>query len=90
MDFEWADNEAQSNHRKHGITFQEAATVFGDPIALTSPDPDHSDDENRFITFGYSHQNRLLAAAHTERENTTRLLSARLATRAEKRLYEQT
>ena len=64
-------------------------TVIGDPLALTSPDLDHSDEENRFITFGYSHQNRLLVVAHTERENTTRLLSARLATRAEKRLYEQ-
>ncbi len=89
MNFEWDDNKAQSNQRKHGIAFQEAATVFGDPLALTSPDPDHSDDEDRFLTFGYSHQNRLLVVAHTERENTTRLLSARLATRAEKRLYEQ-
>lgn len=90
MEFEWDDNKAEANRRNHQVTFAEAKTVFGDPLALTAMDPDHSDDEQRFLTFGYSQQSRLLVVAHTERENRTRLISARLATRAEKRLYEQT
>jgi len=68
MEFEWDDNKAQSCQEKRGITFTEAATVFGDPLALTSPDPDHSEDEERFVTFGYSKQNRLLVVARAERQ----------------------
>lgn len=88
MEFEWDSDKAESNLRKHGVTFHEAGTVFNDPFALTSPDPDHSDDEDREVTFGVSRQNRLLVVIHTERGNKTRLISARVATRAEKRSYE--
>ncbi len=88
MEFEWDPNKAETNLRKHGVTFPEAATVFNDPLAITAPDPDHSDDEEREVTFGISRQNRLLVVVHTEHDNKTRIISARFATRAEKRAYE--
>lgn len=87
-DFEWDPSKAESNLRKHGITFHEAATVFNDPLAVTAPDPDHSYDEEREVTFGISRQNRLLAVVHTDRGVKTRIISARFATRAEKHMYE--
>jgi uncharacterized DUF497 family protein len=89
MEFDWDENKAQSNWREHKVTFHEAATVFGDPQAITFDDPDHSTEEQRFLTFGYSHRNRLLVVAHTERYGKTRLISARQATRAERNLYEE-
>ena len=60
MDFEWDPNKAEINLRKHGVSFAEAGTVFGDELAITVPDPDHSDDENRYITVGWSNRRRLL------------------------------
>jgi uncharacterized DUF497 family protein len=89
MEFEWDDNKAEHNFANHGVTFHEAATVFGDPLAITFDDPDHSDEEERFLTFGLSHLSRLLVVAHTDREGRTRIISARQVTRSERKLYEQ-
>lgn len=89
MDFEWDPDKAASNLTKHGVAFAEAATVFGDPLAITFFDPDHSDDEDRFVTFGHSNQGRLLVVSHTDRDNRTRIISARVATRRERKIYEK-
>ena len=69
MEFEWDPKKATANIQKHDITFQEAATVFGDPLAITFEDPDHSTEENRYITFGLSLQKRLIVVSNTERED---------------------
>jgi len=89
MEFEWDPEKASSNVRKHGVTFHEAATVFGDPLAITFADPDHSMDENRYLTFGISRLDRLLVVSHTERRGWVRIINARLMTRQERRIYEQ-
>ena len=89
MEFEWDRRKAATNNRKHRVSFEEASTVFGDPRALTFPDPDHSDDERRYLTFGYSERNRLLVVIHTDRDNRTRIISARTAIAAERRIYEE-
>ena len=89
MEFEWDPKKAAANVRKHDITFQEAATIFGDPLAVTFYDPDHSVDENRFITFGLSLQKRLLIVSHTERGGQTRIINARLMDRDERKIYEE-
>lgn len=88
MDFEWDDTKAQTNEIKHGVSFAEAMTVFGDPLALTGYDPGHSDDEDRFITMGASLAGRLLIVSHTERGDKIRIISAREATRHERKDYE--
>ena len=88
MEFEWDRKKAAANERKHGISFQEAATVFGDPLAITFADPDHSEGEYRFLTFGVSRFNRLLVVSHTEREGRVRIISAREAMRRERKIYE--
>ena len=88
MDFEWDDTKAERNHRKHGVSFEEASTVFFDSLSVTGQDPDHSSTEHRLVTFGLSWSGRLLAVAHTERRgDRIRIISAREATRAERRLY---
>jgi uncharacterized DUF497 family protein len=89
MEFEWDKNKAESNIKKNGVTFHEAATVFGDPLAITFQDPDHSIDEYRYITFGISRFNRLLVVSHTEREGKTRIISARPMAGKEKKIYEE-
>lgn len=89
MQFEWDPEKAAANERKHGVTFQEAATVFSDPMALTFADPDHSFDEERDITFGISRQERFLVVSHTSRGKRTRIISARLTTRQERKIYEK-
>jgi hypothetical protein len=89
MEFEWDLNKAQLNLEKHGVSFQEAATVFGDPLSITFPDPDHSIRENRYVTIGMSQFERLLVIAHTDRGEIVRLISARSATRRETRFYEE-
>jgi uncharacterized DUF497 family protein len=89
MEFEWDPEKASSNVRKHGVTFHEAATVFGDPLAITFADPDHSMDENRYLTFGISRLDRFLVVSHTERRGRVRIINARLMTRQERRIYEQ-
>src|SRR5262245_6437369 len=89
MEFEWDPEKAAGNLAKHGIAFQEAASVFGDPLAVTYYDPDHSEDEDRFITFGHSSQGRVLVVSHTDRDDRTRIISARQATRKERKQYEE-
>ena len=89
MEFEWDPKKAGANVRKHDVTFQEATAVFGDPLAITFEDPDHSEDENRYITFRLSTQERLLVVSHTERGDRTRIISARLMDRKERRIYEE-
>ena len=89
MKFEWDAKKAKSNLRKHGVSFDEGATVFLDPHAVSGPDPDHSIDESRYITFGYSSLGRLLTVCHTYRPGTIRLINARRATRTEREIYEK-
>ncbi|MFH1739845.1 MAG: BrnT family toxin [bacterium] len=89
MQFDWDPGKAWSNVRKHGLSFEEAATVFYDPFSATFDDPDHSDDESRFITVGYSSQNRLCVVVHTERESTLRIISARQTTAQERKRHEE-
>jgi len=89
MLFEWDESKAARNVVKHGVAFPEAATVFGDPFAITWHDPDHSADEDRFLTFGYSESGKLLVVSHTDRGDSVRLISARIATRKERKLYEE-
>lgn len=88
MDFEWDDDKAEANERKHGVSFTEAETVFADQLALTGYDPDHSDEEDRYITMGTSIDGRLLVVAHTDRNDRIRIISARKASRKERRDYE--
>ena len=88
--FTWDPRKAAANVRKHGVTFEEAALVFGDPLALTIPDPDHSDEmEYREITLGTSPKRRVVVVAHTERDGSIRIISARLPTRREARAYQE-
>ena len=88
MSFQWDPIKAASNVEKHGISFEEAVTVFGDPLAVTILDPDHSIGEFRLLTTGLSRSQMLLVISHTERANEIRLISARLATRQERKSYE--
>lgn len=88
MKFEWDPEKSEANLKKHGISFHDAATIFGDPLALTFNDPDHSIGEHRLLTFGYSRMGQLLVVVHTERRATTRIISARRATRQERKIYE--
>jgi uncharacterized protein len=89
LKFEWDDAKAASNQRKHGITFDEAGTVFLDELALTGSDPDHSIGESRFVTFGMSSLGQLLAVSHTYRTDGIRIISARRVTRSERKMYEE-
>jgi len=86
--FVWDPVKATANAQEHGITFDEASTVFGDPLALLMSDPDHSEDEERYLLLGMSNQQRPLVIAFVERPPRTRLISARRATRRERRRYE--
>ena len=88
MEFEWNPDKAALNLEKHGVSFQEAATVFNDPLSMTFPDPDHSIRESRYVIIGLSRFGQLLVVAHTERETKVRII-ARKATRQERRFYEQ-
>lgn len=87
--FEWDPAKAKRNLAKHGVSFDEASTVFADPLALLMPDPDHSVDEERYVLLGMSNRRRLLVVAFAERSPRTRLISARMATRRERRQYEE-
>ena len=89
MRFEWHPGKAKANLWKHGVSFREAATVFGDPLSWTFSDPDHSREEDRLITVGISQLGNLLVIAHTDREGAIRIINARRATRREGRYYEQ-
>ena len=88
IDFEWDPAKARTNLRKHGVAFREVATVFRDPLSITVYDPDHSEEEDRFITVGKSVGGRFLIVAHTDRGTRTRIISARELTRAEREAYE--
>jgi hypothetical protein len=87
-EFEWDTEKAASNLQKHEVSFEEAATVFFDPLSLTIPDPLHSEDDNRFVITGLSHQQRHLVVVHSERDDRIRIISARLATASERKKYE--
>jgi uncharacterized DUF497 family protein len=87
--FEWDDRKAAANFKKHGVSFEEAATVFRDPLYLVFADPDHSIKENRFLIFGDSSEGRLLVVSYTQRQKSIRLISAREATRKEREFYEE-
>ena len=89
MKFEWDSLKATENLRKHGISFHEAATIFDDPLAITYPDPDHSESEGRQVTFGESCEHRLLVVSQVERSGNIRIISARKATRKERKIYEE-
>jgi uncharacterized DUF497 family protein len=87
--FEWDPRKDSANRRKHGVGFAEASTVFDDPLSTTIPDPDHADDEERFVIVGMSSERSLLAVVHTIRGERIRLISARSATKHERRDYEE-
>ena len=89
MKFEWDNKKAKTNLKKHQIAFEEAASVFGDPLAITFRDPDYSVGEKRYITFGVSQGGILLVLSHTYRNETARIISARRATRTERKIYEE-
>jgi len=89
MEFTWDSQKARSNLRKHKVSFVEAVTALSDPMAATNTDPDHSLEEDRYITFGVSSQGRLLVVAHTEEGDMIRIISARPASRRERKFYEE-
>jgi uncharacterized protein len=89
MEIAWDARKAAANLKKHKVSFEEASTIFVDSLAITGADPDHSAGEVRWITFGQSVRGRLLAVAHTDEGDTIRIISARTATRHEKRFYEE-
>ena len=88
MQFEWDPEKDQENRAKHGVSFDEASSIFGDPFAVTIDDPDHSSEEYRLLTTGYSNQQRLLIVAHTDRDERIRIINARDVAAAERRVYE--
>ncbi len=89
MIYEWDPEKAKRNLRDHGVSFEEAATVFLDPLAMTYPDPDRSNEEDREITIGYSTSRRLLCVSHVQRRNRTKIISARETTRKEREQHEE-
>lgn len=89
LTFAWDRRKASSNLTKHGVSFEEAVTAFEDPLSLTIPDPGHSEAESRYVLLGATHQNRLVAVVHTESGDIIRIVSARMATRRERRDYEE-
>lgn len=89
LTFEWDPPKARSNFAKHGVGFEEASTVFGDPLSLTIPDPEHSRMEERFVTMGIAFTGKLLVVVHTDRGDNIRIISARRANRRERKSYEK-
>ncbi|MCP4347842.1 MAG: BrnT family toxin [Desulfobacterales bacterium] len=89
LEFEWDSEKYKKNMSRHGVSFNEAATVFSDSLSVTYSDPDHSCGENRFITIGMSSSGRLLMVSHTDRNDRIRIISARELTRKERKQYEQ-
>ena len=88
MKFTWDRRKNRANLEKHGVSFDEATTVFSDPLAASIPDPDHSEAEERFVTMGFSARNRLVVVCHTEEGDTVRIISAREATSHERTKYQ--
>lgn len=89
LNFEWDEKKARTNATKHGVGFEEAATVFADPLSLTIHDPAHSQTEERFVLLGKSHTGKLLVVCHTERGDNLRIISARHANQRERKNYEE-
>jgi len=89
LKFEWDANKARTNRAKHGISFEESSSIFGDLLSLTIPDPAHSQVEDRFVTIGLSHRGKLLVVVHTERGDNIQIISARLASRRERQTNEK-
>ncbi len=89
MKFEWNSAKAAANFNKHGVSFEEAATVFADVLSHVFPDIDHSNDETRFLLIGMSHSGRVLVVSHTDRGDVVRVISAREATKKERKFYEE-
>jgi uncharacterized protein len=89
MELEWDPRKARNNLNKHGVSFTEAGTIFGDELAITVPDPDHSNEEDRYITIGWSDRRRVLIVSHTDRDDRIRIISARELTKAERKEYEE-
>ena len=89
LTFEWDREKAAENLRRHGVSFGEATSAFGDPLSRTIDDPDHSEDEERFILLGESARGRLLVVVHAERGDRIRLISARIAGRRERKTYQE-
>jgi uncharacterized protein len=87
--FEWDENKAVKNFAKHGVSFNEAETIFDDPLYVDFYDPHHSDDEDRYLIVGESNQGRLLIVSFTERKDSIRMISSREVTRSERQAYEQ-
>jgi uncharacterized protein len=87
--FEWDPAKAASNVDKHGVSFEEARTVFGDPNELTIFDEDHSEDEDRYLSMGMSSRGRIIVVSYTERDHHIRIISARVATKRERSQYEK-
>jgi len=87
--FEWNLEKSKKNIRKHEVDFEEASSVFDDPMFITVIDEEHSEDEERYITIGFSNKSRLLLVAHTERDDHIRIISARKATKNEEKFYEE-
>lgn len=88
IEFQWDKEKALQNLKKHGVTFEEAATTFYDTLSITIPDNDHSEGEARFLLLGLSNKNRLLVVSHTDRGRLIRIISARTATSKERKYYE--
>jgi len=86
--FEWNPHKAEINLKKHNISFPETTTVFGDPMAITFDDPDHSTGEFRLLTFGSTKMGKLIVVSHTERDGSMRIISARRMTKQERKIYE--
>ncbi len=88
LTFEWDEDKSRSNFKKHGVSFEEAKTVFNDPFAITIEDPDHSDEEERYIDIGFSSKGRLVVVWYTERNENIRIIGCRKATKKERKSYE--
>ncbi len=88
MDFEWNQQKAEINFQKHGVSFDEASTVFGDALSLTFPGVEHSIQEERYLIIGLSSMNRVLVISHVHRNEFIRIISARQATKREQKFYE--
>jgi uncharacterized protein len=89
MEFEWDEGKAETNLIKHGVSFDDAQTIFKDPLYVDFYDPDHSEDEDRYLIIGESIRGRVLIVSYTERGNKTRLISARETTKTERKMYEE-
>ena len=87
--FSWDPTKAIINFEKHGVSFEEATTAFRDPLSATAQDPDHSIGEHRWVTFGLSSKERLIVVSHAEHNGIIRIISARLTTKQEKKIYEE-